>query len=141
MQANDVTGKGPFYKDYERVTPKRLLDESVFYRLLITQLQNQDPLSPMSPEDFTAQLAQLTQLEEIRKLNSYMGLVSVALIGKKVSVGGKEDMKMVKGVEINLKKNNIVLDLEDGSTVNLKDVTQISQDKTTNNTEKTEKKE
>ncbi len=127
MQANDVTGKGPIYRDYERVTPKRLLDESVFYRLLITELQNQDPLSPMNPEDFTAQLAQLTQLEEIRKLNGFIRFASLDLIGKEVSTDEDKEMKKVTGVELNPKENNVVLELEDGSTVNLKDVTQIKE--------------
>ena len=40
------------------------LGSDQFLRLLITQLQNQDPLSPLSNEDFLSQLAQFQSLEE-----------------------------------------------------------------------------
>ncbi len=122
MQAQDINGRSAVYNDYQRVTPERMLDESVFYKLLITQLQNQDPLSPMNPEDFTAQLAQLTQLEEMRKLNSYMGLMFANLIGKEVITDEDKNAKKITGVEIDNKNHNLLLELEDGSTANLNDI-------------------
>ena len=36
---------------------------------LVTQLQNQDPLSPMEDTDFIAQMAQFSALEEMSALN------------------------------------------------------------------------
>lgn len=41
-----------------------------FLQLLTTQLQNQDPLNPMSDTDFFAQMAQLGQVEGIDELNN-----------------------------------------------------------------------
>lgn len=41
-----------------------------FMQLLVTQLQNQDPLEPTNQQDFLGQLAQFSQLEGIEKLNS-----------------------------------------------------------------------
>ena len=41
-----------------------------FLMLLVTQLQNQDPFSPVKQEDMLAQLAQFSSLEAIEKLNS-----------------------------------------------------------------------
>ncbi len=41
-----------------------------FLQLLVTQLQNQDPLEPMKQEDFLSQLAQFSTLEGIEDLNS-----------------------------------------------------------------------
>ena len=122
MQAQNINGRGAVYNDYQRVTPERMLDESVFYKLLITQLQNQDPLSPMNPEGFTAQLAQLTQLEEMRKLNSYMGLMFANLIGKEVITDEDKNAKKITGVEIDNEDHNLLLELEDGSTANLNDI-------------------
>ena len=45
------------------------LDRDAFLKLLITQLQNQDPMSPMKDADFIAQLAQFSSLEQMQQLN------------------------------------------------------------------------
>lgn len=49
-----------------------------FLRLLTTQLQNQDPLSPMDSNEFTNQLVQFSQVEQQingnQKLDSLLGL-------------------------------------------------------------------
>ncbi|MBW1824372.1 MAG: flagellar biosynthesis protein FlgD, partial [Deltaproteobacteria bacterium] len=41
-----------------------------FFQLLLTQLQNQDPLNPMESTDMTAQLAQFSQLEQMANMNT-----------------------------------------------------------------------
>jgi len=41
-----------------------------FLMLLVTQLRNQDPFSPMKQEDMLSQLAQFSTLEAIEKLNN-----------------------------------------------------------------------
>ena len=46
------------------------LGRSDFLNLLVTQLQNQDPLDPVQNEDFVAQLAQFSTLEGIEKLTA-----------------------------------------------------------------------
>ncbi len=43
-----------------------------FLKLLVAQLQNQDPLSPENPTEFTAQLAQFSSLEQLFTLNKSM---------------------------------------------------------------------
>jgi flagellar basal-body rod modification protein FlgD len=43
-----------------------------FLTLLVAQLQNQDPLSPDDPTEFTAQLAQFSSLEQLFTLNESM---------------------------------------------------------------------
>lgn len=66
-----------------------------FLSLLTTQLQNQDPLSPMDTETFTSQLVQYTSVEQQMKTNSSLdqliGLVqstkqttAMSYIGKQV---------------------------------------------------------
>lgn len=125
MLTQRINSVNPTYNNYERVTPERLLDQSVFYKLLITQLKNQDPLSPMKPEDFSAQLVQLTQLEEMRRLNEYMKLMAVCLIGKKVIADNSESLKEITGIEISGKDQRIILNLEDGSTANLNEIRAI----------------
>ena len=39
-----------------------------FLKLLVTQLQNQDPMSPMDDTDFMAQMAQFSSLEQMTNL-------------------------------------------------------------------------
>jgi flagellar basal-body rod modification protein FlgD len=43
-----------------------------FLTLLVAQLQNQDPLNPDDPTEFTAQLAQFSSLEQLFSLNESM---------------------------------------------------------------------
>lgn len=55
------------------------LGKDAFLRLLTTQLQYQDPSSPMKNEDFVAQLAQFSSLEQLTGLNETLSGVYVAL--------------------------------------------------------------
>jgi flagellar basal-body rod modification protein FlgD len=45
------------------------LDRDAFLKLLVTELQNQDPLNPTDEKDSITQLAQFSSLEEMEKLN------------------------------------------------------------------------
>ena len=70
-----------------------------FLTLLTTQLKNQDPLSPLDTNQFTAQLVQFAQVEQQLKSNTQLGtLVSLQqtaqntaalnFVGQKVDVAG-----------------------------------------------------
>ena len=64
-----------------------------FLNLLVTQLQNQDPMSPMDSENMSAQLAQFSELQQLEEMNSSFGQMlesaqrsyAGSLIGKDVS--------------------------------------------------------
>ncbi|MGK0500013.1 MAG: flagellar basal-body rod modification protein FlgD [Oceanicoccus sp.] len=52
------------------------LGQDVFLKLMITQMNNQNPLEPQSNSEFVAQLAQFSSVEGLDKLNNSMeGLV------------------------------------------------------------------
>jgi flagellar basal-body rod modification protein FlgD len=49
-----------------------------FLHLLVTQLQNQDPLNPADSSEFTAQLATFSSLEELQNISSKLSDVSTS---------------------------------------------------------------
>jgi flagellar basal-body rod modification protein FlgD len=53
-------------------TPSADIDQEGFMRLLVAQLQNQDPLSPLSNEEFVQQLTSFSSLDELRDIKKTM---------------------------------------------------------------------
>jgi flagellar basal-body rod modification protein FlgD len=75
---------------------KNTLDKDSFLLLLTTQLQHQDPLSPMNSDQFVAQLAQFSQVEGLDNIGKKIDSLVMAqananqmnvstLVGKQVS--------------------------------------------------------
>ena len=75
------------------------VDQKQFLKLFIAQLQHQDPLSPLEPDQLTAQLAQFSQLEQLTGVNDRLdklagqskdagGAALLNLLGKRVSFDG-----------------------------------------------------
>ena len=56
-----------------------------FLKLLVAQLQNQDPLSPLKNEEFVAQLATFSSLEQLIAINNGIGALIEAHLDKKSS--------------------------------------------------------
>jgi len=50
-----------------------------FLQLLVTQLKNQDPMSPMQPNEFAAQLAQFSSVEQLMQLNTSVDAQATAV--------------------------------------------------------------
>ncbi len=46
--------------------------DSMFMQLLITQLQNQDPLSPMDASTFVNQLVGVNTLDQVSQINQHL---------------------------------------------------------------------
>jgi flagellar basal-body rod modification protein FlgD len=68
------------------------LNENNFFQLLTAQLENQDPLNPLSASDFAAELAQFSTAIGVQQLQStqtsYGNVQLSSLIGKNVAVTG-----------------------------------------------------
>jgi len=86
------------------LSAKPTLGKDDFLKLLVAQLQNQDPLNPSDPTAFTAQLAQFSSLEQLTTVNSNLTamaqasntsqdlerLSSFTLIGRNVEMKGPD---------------------------------------------------
>lgn len=79
--------------------PRQTVTQDDFLKLLIAQLQNQDPLQPMDNQQFAAQLATFNSLEQLIGINDKLGELqnaqgttnqfnAASLIGKEVETSG-----------------------------------------------------
>ncbi|MFQ5455219.1 MAG: flagellar hook assembly protein FlgD [Nitrospirota bacterium] len=95
MQSGGTTTAkgGQISKNSER------LDKDIFLKLLVKQMQYQNPLKPMDNTEFTAQLAQFAGLDQLYAMNDQLQLSlksqdinnktnTASLIGKEVKASG-----------------------------------------------------
>lgn len=75
------------------------LGKDDFMKLLIAQLQNQDPMKPMEDKEFITQLAQFSSLEATEKLNSQLDelLGSQSLVQAATLIGKQATAKLSTG--------------------------------------------
>jgi len=85
------------------------LGQDAFLQLMITQMKNQDPLSPQDNSAFVAQLAQFSQVQGLEKLNtnfnsfssgfqSNQALQASSLVGRSVSIEGSTSILSTGGI-------------------------------------------
>lgn len=107
---------------------KKEMDRDAFLKILITQLQNQDPTQPMQDRDFIAQMAQFSSLEQMNKVSQTNSMMLGAqLIGTKVSYRGGDGALLtgdVTGVE---KSGGLVYVLIGDKQVDLNSIESINQ--------------
>lgn len=69
--------------------PSATLDQQQYMQLMVTQLQNQDPLNPMSDTDFISQLSQFSTQAGIEQLNtSFSNMLSLQQLTQGASLVG-----------------------------------------------------
>jgi len=74
------------------------MDGDMFLKLMLQELQNQDPTSPVDNKEFLAQQAQFTQVSETQEMNASMTknnavMQTLALVGKDVVMVDPNDSK------------------------------------------------
>jgi len=72
MNTNGVSGASSSGGGTANSTGSGSSVDSMFMQLLITQLKNQDPLSPMDPSTFVQQLTQVTSLDQLTQINQLL---------------------------------------------------------------------
>lgn len=106
MEVNSNNALSRVLNDFSLPEPKKSaadkeLGRDEFLKLLIAQLENQDPTSPQENGEFVAQLAQFSQLEESQKMSesfsqfsssfqSTQHLQATSLVGRPVHVESNE---------------------------------------------------
>lgn len=81
LKASTVTSATPSSNKSASLTgaSEKALGKDAFLQLLVTQMQNQNPLDPQDNSEFVAQLAQFSSLEGISSLNESVTSISSAL--------------------------------------------------------------
>ncbi|WP_421384594.1 flagellar hook assembly protein FlgD [Bacillus salacetis] len=130
----------------QREGGKDALGKDDFMKILMTQLQNQDPLNPMQDKDFIAQMATFSTLEQITNLSKSMetfiesqsqnNLIAYnQFVGKEITwhkleeiEAGKTEIKEGKGIvsAVRFKDNEVQFIMEDGITLAPGNVSQVN---------------
>ncbi|HZW68180.1 MAG TPA: flagellar hook assembly protein FlgD [Pseudogracilibacillus sp.] len=117
----------------EKRSPSSELGKEEFLKILMAQLQNQDPLNPLDDKDFIAQMATFSSLEQLMNMSqSIDALVQNQLIspivqyshmiGKEVSYISKDEQGNQKTVNSKVKAVSqedgwAVFELENGEKI------------------------
>ncbi len=135
---------------------KKVLGQAEFLKLLVTELQHQDPLNPTNDREFIAQMANFSSLEQMTKVNTNLGKIleassvgeAYSLLGKHVTYMDNDSMKAGSGkvdgvsfdaenkeVKINIGNFSVSpgqimrVELEDKMTESMKNITDVDNEK------------
>lgn len=103
--------------------PPQTVDYQSFLRLLVAQMKNQDPTSPMESTDYVAQLATFSQVEQSVQINAKLEQILAAsslsqasgLVGREITSADGEVTGIV--AEVKLYSDGVVAKLESGEDV------------------------
>ena len=114
---------------------KHQLNTDDFIKMMLTQLQNQDPLEPAKNQELLAQMSQIGQLQTATQLqNTLKGLTLQNQLGSAGNLIGK----LVQGLDSNnenvsglvssvrVENNQVFLELDSGKTLSMGNVTSIA---------------
>jgi len=124
MLNKELGGGKPFKPD---------LDKDDFLKILITQLQNQDPTNPMQDKEFIAQMAQFSSLEQMTNMATNFGKLSSvlnsseaqSLLGRTVEIIDKD--KAIYGKVSQVVRGEFPLVMVNGSFYDLEQVSKVEE--------------
>ena len=108
-----------------------------FLNLMMTQMQNQDPMNPMNNEAMLSQLAQFSSLEQMSNLNSSFEsmassggfLDATRLLGKEVELLDKSTGSTIKSKvdSVSMSDTGPIVLLENGVTTTVDSIFRVSE--------------
>lgn len=110
------------YVNAQKAKEATIMNQEDFLHILITQMQNQNPMDPMDDFEYMSQITQFSMLDSINGIQSQVhGLKALDYIGKNV-VGtfmnnDSPTSKYIEGLveSITLQDDSVLLNLENGS--------------------------
>jgi flagellar basal-body rod modification protein FlgD len=114
---------------------RNTLGKDDFLRLLVVQLENQDPTSPLDDREFIAQMAQFSALEQMTEMNRTLSNIvtnakinlSYSLLGRQVEVIDRTTGMIESGMVSEVSFGSGVPTVSfDGLTYSVDDVTKVS---------------
>src|SRR6266550_791609 len=106
-----------------------------FIKMMVTQLQNQDPLEPAKNDQLLAQMSQIGQLQSSTQLqDSLKGLVQQNQIGAAGNLIGKsvqglnDQNDVVEGIvdSVRVQSDSVYLELHNGKELSMSKVSKIA---------------
>lgn len=95
------------------------LGKDDFLKLLVTQMQNQDPINPMDGTKFASQLAQFNSVEQLINVND--GIESLAKSQQRLNSGLSNTMAAsLAGKDVRALSNKVALNSGEGSEIQFK---------------------
>jgi flagellar basal-body rod modification protein FlgD len=100
-----------------------MVDYDAFLKLLVAEMKNQDPTSPMESTEYVAQLAAFSQVEQSVQINAKLDNIlqasaltqATAMIGKEITSPTVKISGIVK--EVKLYSDGVIAVLESGEKV------------------------
>lgn len=118
-----------------------ILGKDDFLKLMLTQLQQQDPLDPMDNQEMVAQMAQFSSLEQMSNLNesfensaaNTLFMDSTRLLGKNIHIldpgadPSSGELMISKVQSVSFSENGPVLSLENGTLTTLDQIVKVEE--------------
>src|SRR5699024_1898808 len=127
--------------------PNPELGKDEFLKILMVQLQNQDPLDPMDDKEFVAQMTSFYELEQTMNManaidrlvenhTNYHVIQYSHMIGKEITyedVNDDDTKEFVTSevVSVSQKNGSAIFELENGEKIGANDITKVSDIKDT----------
>ncbi len=124
MPVNGVNNNNNIFANTTKESSKgsNTMDKDAFLKLLVAEIQNQNPLEPMDNQKFVEQMTQFTTMEQMTNMSSsFQDFIDASKATTKIqaaSVVGK--YAVIEGNEIKFKGNSaegIVFNVEEGGEV------------------------
>ncbi|WP_156289067.1 flagellar hook assembly protein FlgD [Oceanobacillus salinisoli] len=124
--------------------PSPTLDKDGFLKILMTQLQNQDPTAPMDDNEMVQQMSTLTSLEQMMNMASsidklvqnqlvspviqYSHMIGKEVMYQQVDERTGQELGVLSGnvVAVSQKEGSAILELDNGEKIYADAVTKVS---------------